>query len=132
MPTLETYRKQAKLLMRWHREGNYSIGEKLRVLPRFAALTDREALDMAFPLALAQEVVAVEAGYANWTALKAATADGRLQVARPALVAKTFWGMLSGVFLLPAIYDAPPSAREATAMKKELVQMLLAKYATGD
>ena len=26
MPTIETYRKQAKLLLRWHREGNYSLG----------------------------------------------------------------------------------------------------------
>lgn len=75
MPTLETYRKQAKLLVRWHKDGNYSIGEKLRLLPRFRLLTDREALDMAFPLALAQEITAVEAGYENWAALKAATAD---------------------------------------------------------
>lgn len=75
MPTLETYRKQAKLLMRWHREGDYSIGEKLRLLPRFRALTDREALDMEFPLVLAQEVVAAEAGYADWAALKSAVAD---------------------------------------------------------
>jgi hypothetical protein len=32
MPTLETYRKQAKLLLRWHREGDYSIGGKVRQL----------------------------------------------------------------------------------------------------
>jgi uncharacterized glyoxalase superfamily protein PhnB len=75
MPTLDTYRKQAKLLMRWHQDGNYSIGGKLRLLPRFRMLTDREALDMAFPLVLAQEIVAVEAGHASWTALKAASAQ---------------------------------------------------------
>lgn len=75
MPTLETYRKQAKLLMRWHAEGNYSLGEKARLLPRFRMLTDREALDMNFPLVVAQEIVAVEAGYASWAELKAATAD---------------------------------------------------------
>ena len=28
MPSIETYRKQAKLLVRWHRERNYSIGGK--------------------------------------------------------------------------------------------------------
>src|SRR5262249_38812923 len=75
MPTLDTYRKQAKLLMRWHQEGNYSIGGKLRLLPRFRTITDREALDMDLPLVLAQEIVAVEAGHASWAALKAAVAD---------------------------------------------------------
>ncbi|MBC9031290.1 VOC family protein [Sphingomonas sp. JC676] len=71
MPMIETYRKQAKLLVRWHREGNYSVGGKLRMLDRFQDVTDREALDMALPLTLAQEIVAVEAGFADWAALKA-------------------------------------------------------------
>lgn len=71
MPTIETYRKQAKLLVRWHREGNYSVGGKLRMLRRFSQVTDREALDRPMPLALAQEIVAVEAGFADWAALKA-------------------------------------------------------------
>jgi uncharacterized glyoxalase superfamily protein PhnB len=75
MPTLETYRKQARLLMRWRKEGNYSIGEKVRLLDRFRMVTDREALEMPFPLALAQEIVAVEAGYPDWAALKAASMD---------------------------------------------------------
>jgi hypothetical protein len=42
MPTLETYRKQAKLLLRWHREGDYSIGGRVRRLERYQSLTDRE------------------------------------------------------------------------------------------
>jgi uncharacterized glyoxalase superfamily protein PhnB len=75
MPTLDTYRKQAKLLVRWHREGNHSIGGKLRLLERYRDLTDREALAMALPLGLAQEIVAAEAGFASWAALKAATTD---------------------------------------------------------
>lgn len=75
MPTLETYRKQAKLLVRWHREGDYSIGEKVRRLERFCALTDRAVLAMKFTLAVAQEIVAVEAGYRNWSELKAGAAD---------------------------------------------------------
>jgi uncharacterized glyoxalase superfamily protein PhnB len=70
-PALEAYRKHAKLLLRWHREGNYSVGGKLRLLKRFSHLTDREALDMPLPLTLAQEVVAVEAGFPTWAALKA-------------------------------------------------------------
>lgn len=75
MPTLETYRKQAKLLFRWHRERDYSIGGKVRQLERYRSLTDHEVLALKFPLALAQEIVAVEAGYRNWAELKAASAS---------------------------------------------------------
>ena len=75
MPSIETCRKQAKLLVRWHRERNYSIGEKLRLLERYHHLTDVEALEMAMPLTLAQEIVAVEAGFRNWAALKAGIDD---------------------------------------------------------
>jgi catechol 2,3-dioxygenase-like lactoylglutathione lyase family enzyme len=73
MPSIETYRKQAKLLVRWHRERNYSIGEKLRLLERYRHLTDIEVLEMAMPLTLAQEIVAVEAGFGDWAALKVGT-----------------------------------------------------------
>jgi catechol 2,3-dioxygenase-like lactoylglutathione lyase family enzyme len=75
MPTLDTYRKQAKLMLRWHRDGDYGIGEKLRRLARYRSLTDREALALKFTLTLAQEIVAVEAGHESWAKLKAAVAD---------------------------------------------------------
>jgi len=83
MPTIETYRKQAKLLLRWHREGNYSMGEKVRRLERYRSLTDREVLALKFSLALAQEIVAVEAGHPSWADLKAAT-SGAAKTARVA------------------------------------------------
>lgn len=90
MPSIETYRKQAKLLVRWHRERNYSIGEKLRLLERYRHLTDVEALEMAMPLALAQEIVAVEAGFRDWAALKAGTGDltqpSRVDASAPTLI----------------------------------------------
>jgi uncharacterized glyoxalase superfamily protein PhnB len=73
MPTIETYRKQAKLLLRWHREGDYSIGGRVRRLERYHSLTDREVLALKFTLTVAQEVVAVEAGYQSWAELKAAS-----------------------------------------------------------
>jgi uncharacterized glyoxalase superfamily protein PhnB len=89
MPTLETYRKQAKLLVRWHREGDYSVGEKVRRLERFRALTDRDVLAMKFTLALAQEIVAVEAGHQDWSKLKTAVAGvrktARLEAGMPRL-----------------------------------------------
>ena len=41
---LDNLKKQATLLVRWHREGNYSIGGRIRSLPRYRNLTDVEAL----------------------------------------------------------------------------------------
>lgn len=75
MPRLETFKKQAKLLVRWHREGNYSIGGRIRQLPRYRTLTDREALALKFPLSEAQEIIALEAGFASWAELKATVAE---------------------------------------------------------
>jgi catechol 2,3-dioxygenase-like lactoylglutathione lyase family enzyme len=90
LPSIETYRKQAKQLVRWHRERNYSIGEKLRLLERYRHLTDVEVLAMAMPLTLAQEIVAVEAGFRDWAALKAGTGDltqlSRVDASAPTLV----------------------------------------------
>jgi uncharacterized glyoxalase superfamily protein PhnB len=90
MPSIETYRKQAKLLARWHRERNYSIGEKVRLLERYRHLTDVDALDMAMPLTLAQEIVAVEAGFRDWAALKEGASDvtppARVDTSGPTLV----------------------------------------------
>jgi catechol 2,3-dioxygenase-like lactoylglutathione lyase family enzyme len=68
---LDNLKKQAKLLIRWHREGNYSIGGRIRILPRYRNLTDVEALALKFPLSEAQEIIAMEAGYATWADLKA-------------------------------------------------------------
>lgn len=95
MSKIETYQKRAKQIVRWHRERNHSVGGLLRLLPRLSALTDVELLDRRLPLMLAQEVVAVEAGFADWRALKAsvdgvaslAPASGalRLQSAIPVL-----------------------------------------------
>ena len=75
MSRLETYKKQAKQLVRWHRKGNHSVGGRIRGLARYTTLTDRAALALAFPLREAQEIIAAETGYANWAALKAAVAN---------------------------------------------------------
>jgi catechol 2,3-dioxygenase-like lactoylglutathione lyase family enzyme len=72
MSRLDIYKKEAKQLVRWHREGNYSIGGRIRGLARYRTLTDREALALAFPLHLAQEIIALEAGYTSWAELKVA------------------------------------------------------------
>ena len=79
MSRLDIYRKQAKQLVRWHRDGNHSIGGRIRGLARYRTLTDREALALAFPLREAQEIIALESGYASWAALKLAVVDGPAQ-----------------------------------------------------
>jgi catechol 2,3-dioxygenase-like lactoylglutathione lyase family enzyme len=70
MANFDNLRKQAKLLVRWHRAGNHSVGGRIRNLPRYRNLTDREALALKFPLSEAQEIIALEAGYESWAALK--------------------------------------------------------------
>ena len=71
MPNLENLRKQAKLYVRWHREGYYPVAAQIRaVLPRFKALTDRQVLEQAFRLSDAQELVARQSGFESWRALK--------------------------------------------------------------
>jgi len=75
MSRLDVYKKHAKQLVRWHREGNYSVGGRIRALARYQALTDDEALALEFPLREAQEIIALEAGYTSWAALKVAVAN---------------------------------------------------------
>jgi len=66
----DNLRKQAKLLVRWHRAGIYSVGGRIRSLPRYQDLTDLETLALKFPLSEAQEIIALESGYESWAALK--------------------------------------------------------------
>ena len=84
MPALETYRKQAKLLVRWHRERNHSVAGRIRGLSRFSQLTDREILAYAFTLAEAQEVIAREAGHDSWASLKHSCSGEATDDRRPA------------------------------------------------
>jgi len=89
--SFDNLKKLAKLLVRWHRAGNYSVGGRIRILPRYRNLTDVEALALRFPLSEAQEIIALEAGYANWAALKAGLSTVPKQdqaVARPSPVHK--------------------------------------------
>ena len=62
---------QAKMLVRWHGESNYSVGGRIRQLSRYQNLTDSETLAISFPLNEAQEVIAREQGYSSWAELKA-------------------------------------------------------------
>jgi catechol 2,3-dioxygenase-like lactoylglutathione lyase family enzyme len=71
MPNLENLRKQAKLYVRWHRDGHHPVAAQIRaVLPRFKDLTDRQILERDFKLSDAQELVARQSGFESWQALK--------------------------------------------------------------
>jgi catechol 2,3-dioxygenase-like lactoylglutathione lyase family enzyme len=71
MPNLENLKKQAKLILRWHRERHYPVAAQIRrYLPRFLNMADSEVLAASFTLHDAQEVVAREQGFDSWQALK--------------------------------------------------------------
>jgi catechol 2,3-dioxygenase-like lactoylglutathione lyase family enzyme len=71
MPNLENLRKQAKLVLRWHRDRYYPVAVQIRSgLPRFNQMTDSEILAQSFKLGDAQELVARRHGFDSWQALK--------------------------------------------------------------
>lgn len=71
MPNLENLRKQARQILRWHRERYYPVAAIIREhLPRFRPLSDPEILAAEFQLADAQELVARREGFAGWQALR--------------------------------------------------------------
>lgn len=81
MPDLENLKKQAKLVLRWHRQRHYPVAAQIRaVMPRFRNTPDAEILAASFKLRDAQEMIARQHGFASWQALKA----GLSSSARPA------------------------------------------------
>jgi len=75
MPNIENLKKQAKLILRWHRERHYPVAAQIRAdLPRFWHLSDPEVLAASFKLSDAQEMVARQHGFESWQALKTGVA----------------------------------------------------------
>lgn len=75
MPTLDTYKKQAKQFLHWHQNREWTVAAIIRDhVTRFAGVDDRAILAADFKLADAQELVARRAGFTDWTALKAQAA----------------------------------------------------------
>ncbi len=71
MPNLENLKKQAKRILRWHRERHYPVAAQIRGhLPRFLNMPDSEILAASFKLSDAQEMVARQHGFDSWQALK--------------------------------------------------------------
>jgi uncharacterized glyoxalase superfamily protein PhnB len=72
MPNLENLKKQAKLILRWHRERHYPVAAQIRgLLPGFSNMPDSQILAANFKLSDAQEMVARQHGFDSWQALKA-------------------------------------------------------------
>jgi catechol 2,3-dioxygenase-like lactoylglutathione lyase family enzyme len=71
MPNIENLKKQAKLILRWHRDRYYPVAAQIRiVLPRYRELSDPEVFAACFRLSDAQEFVARQHGFESWRALK--------------------------------------------------------------
>ena len=101
MSNLENLKKQAKQILRWHRESHYPVAATIRTaLPRFRDLNDREVLAAPFSLADAQAVVARQNGFTDWAALK----KGNPTMRDPAATPTVETPMLSGAE--PVLYVA--------------------------
>ena len=81
MPNLENLNKQAKLILRGHREHHYPVAAQIREhLPRFLNLPDSEILAASFKLSDAQEMVARQQGFDSWQTLKTGLSTTSLEV----------------------------------------------------
>ena len=70
MPNPENLKKQAKLILRWHRDRYYPVAAQIRqLLPRFRNLSDSQILTARFQLSDAQEMVARQHGFESWQSL---------------------------------------------------------------
>ena len=84
MPDLENLKKQAKLILRWHRQRHYPVAAQIRgLLPRFLNMPDSEILVASFKLRDAQEMVARQHGFDSWQALKAGLSTTSSKVKSP-------------------------------------------------
>jgi len=83
MPDLENLKKQAKQILRWHREQHHTVAAQIReFLPRFVDVPDLDILAASFQLSDAQEMVARQHGFDSWPALKAGVSSEARKTAR--------------------------------------------------
>lgn len=69
---LDNLKKQAKQLVRWHRQGYHPVAQRIRAaLPRFRDVDDATILSKPFALRDAHELIARELGFESWQALSA-------------------------------------------------------------
>jgi uncharacterized glyoxalase superfamily protein PhnB len=104
MSSLENLKKQAKALVRLHREKSYHLAIVARgVLPKYASMSDREVLAAEFKLGDAQELIARQHGCASWAELRAACEKGGAPAPDPEPALAAGAGPL---FAIPMLYVA--------------------------
>jgi uncharacterized glyoxalase superfamily protein PhnB len=92
MPNLENLKKQAKLILRWHRERHYPVAAQIRgLMPRFSDMPDTEILAASFKLSDAQEMVARQHGFDSWQVLKAGLSTTSRRAKLPPSKATIVW-----------------------------------------
>jgi len=69
-PRLEALKKEAKHLLRLHRDGDGRACAQLRLLRRFADVADQDILAADLALHDTQFALALDYGFASWTALR--------------------------------------------------------------
>lgn len=69
-PTLEALKKQAKQVIKAHKDGDVSCCATLKLLHRFKGKSDAEIINSALKLAEAQFALAMDYGFKSWTQLK--------------------------------------------------------------
>lgn len=73
MLNLDPLKKQAKQILRWHREGYFPVAQRIRAgLPRFRDIDDATILSSRFVLSDAHELIARELGFESWQLLRGA------------------------------------------------------------
>jgi len=84
MPDVENLKKQAKLILRWHRNRYYPVAAQIReLLPQLRNMTDSEILAASFKLSDAQEMVARQNRFGSWQALKTGLSTASRKVKPP-------------------------------------------------
>ena len=102
MSNLENLKKQAKALVRLHRERSYHLAIVARsVLPKYASMNDREMLAADFKLGDAQELIARQHGSESWAELKAVCERGAAPDREPVVAAGA-----GPLFAMPMLYVA--------------------------
>jgi catechol 2,3-dioxygenase-like lactoylglutathione lyase family enzyme len=126
MSNIENLKKQAKQILRWHRDRRWTVATDIRnALPEFQGLTDRQVFEHEFKLTDAQTLLARRHGYDSWKALSAgltvkadepaplAKATARVEYALPFVfvsdlrAALSFYGERLG-FKTEFAYGEPP------------------------
>ena len=96
-PCLEQLRKQAKDVLKLHRQGSGECCPVLRSLRQFAGASDAEILRAKVALADVQFALAMHYGYESWNGLKAHVESLQADEAAPKLRRRSDQAVIEGL-----------------------------------